>query len=206
MISAFVGCDWLVVGDGIAEVLTKSGVSYEVCVPYKKGEPELQKVNLYIYHHITEQFQKLYGFTSREDRNFFRLLITAKGVGPAVAIKLMNQLTVKEITYAIATASASELTAAKGVGKAAADAIISKLKNKFDADTVPEPIKDVLTKEAITLATNGLMSLGMLKSDIMKKIMSTDFRDNLSQKLTECGVSVTDEEISKIIIKLFMKG
>ena len=71
-------------------IVDVSGVGYEIIVP----ETEYNKATLgegikfYTYHHIREQSQELFGFSSLAAKKLFELLITVQGIGPKAAIAI----------------------------------------------------------------------------------------------------------------------
>ena len=110
-----------------------SGVCYAVKVPLNAEFPASGGTTpsyVYIYHHITEQSQALFGFPNRDDLNLFKTLITVDGIGPASALKIMSFYPSEKIRIDIADGDADDLCKAKGVGKKSADRIIATLKEK----------------------------------------------------------------------------
>ena len=72
-------------------LLEVGGVGYVVAVS-QRALPELEPSRsafLYIHHHIREDAQTLFGFTTRDERSTFQVLIATHGVGPAMALAVM---------------------------------------------------------------------------------------------------------------------
>jgi len=59
----------------------------------------------------------LYGFASESDRELFRILLTASGVGPKVALAILGSIAGEEVIRAIVSEDPDTLTLAPGVGK-----------------------------------------------------------------------------------------
>ena len=72
----------------------------------------------------------LYGFTSEEERDLFRLLITVSGVGPKVAIATLSGGSARDLLRAIAAGDAKRFQAVPGIGKRTAERIIVELREK----------------------------------------------------------------------------
>jgi Holliday junction DNA helicase RuvA len=103
----------------------------------------------------------LYGFSSEEERDLFRLLITVSGVGPKVAIATLSGGTARDLLRAIAAGDAKRFQAVPGIGKRTAERIIVELREKV-AGSLEEEV-DVVTGEtgdARSLARDGLVNLG----------------------------------------------
>jgi holliday junction DNA helicase RuvA len=115
------------------------GVGYVVQVPLSTfaslGELHTE-VTLLIHTHVREDALALYGFLSSRERHFFELLISASGVGPSLALKILSGMSVEELVPAIRGADLVRLTRIPGVGRKTAERIVVELKDKLDAVVV----------------------------------------------------------------------
>jgi Holliday junction DNA helicase RuvA len=103
----------------------------------------------------------LYGFSSEEERDLFRLLITVSGVGPKVAIATLSGGSTRDLLRAIAAGDAKRFQAVPGIGKRTAERIIVELREKV-AGALEEEVAVVAGQEggARILARDGLVNLG----------------------------------------------
>lgn len=103
----------------------------------------------------------LYGFSSEEERDLFRLLITVSGVGPKVAIATLSGGTARDLLRAIAAGDAKRFQAVPGIGKRTAERIIVELREKV-AGALEEEVAVGGSEEgdARVLARDGLVNLG----------------------------------------------
>jgi Holliday junction DNA helicase RuvA len=103
----------------------------------------------------------LYGFSSEEERDLFRLLITVSGIGPKVAIATLSGGGTRDLLRAIAAGDAKRFQAVPGIGKRTAERIIVELREKV-AGALEEEVVIVEGEEgsARTLARDGLVNLG----------------------------------------------
>jgi Holliday junction DNA helicase RuvA len=103
----------------------------------------------------------LYGFSSEEERDLFRLLITVSGVGPKVAIATLSGGGTRDLLRAIAAGDAKRFQAVPGIGKRTAERIIVELREKV-AGTLEEEVAAAVVGEgdARALARDGLVNLG----------------------------------------------
>jgi Holliday junction DNA helicase RuvA len=115
------------------------GVGYIVQVPLSTfaalGELHTE-VTLLIHTHVREDALSLYGFLSSREKHFFELLLSASGVGPSLALKILSGMSVEELVPAIRGSDLGRLTKIPGVGRKTAERIVVELKDKLDAVTV----------------------------------------------------------------------
>ncbi|NBN89495.1 MAG: Holliday junction branch migration protein RuvA [Actinobacteria bacterium] len=117
-----------------------AGVGYLVTVTprvFAELEPTTSCF-LYVHHHIREDAQTLYGFTGRDERECFNILLGAHGIGPAMALAILGTHSPRGLHHIIITSDLGALTMVPGVGKKTAERLLVELRGKFDAfDTSP---------------------------------------------------------------------
>lgn len=108
------------------------GVGYEVAVALGDYEQALlnEPMKFYTYHHIREQSQELFGFTSLAAKKMFEMLITVQGVGPKAALSILSLGDSEMVRNAIANGDAAFITKASGVGKRIAERVVVDLTDK----------------------------------------------------------------------------
>lgn len=115
------------------------GVGYLVQVPLSTyasvGELHAE-VTLLIHTHVREDALALYGFVSSREKHFFEMLLSASGVGPTLALKILSGMTVEELVPAIRASDLARLTRIPGVGRKTAERIVVELKDKLESVTV----------------------------------------------------------------------
>jgi Holliday junction DNA helicase RuvA len=115
------------------------GVGYLVQVPLSTyaslGELHTE-VTLLIYTHVREDALALYGFLSSREKHFFEMLLSASGVGPTLALKILSGMSVEELVPAIRGSDLARLTRIPGVGRKTAERIVVELKDKLEAVAV----------------------------------------------------------------------
>ena len=150
--------------DGVAEVrVAGSGLVYEVLVPacdagdlmMRQGK-EIAFVTL---HYFESQGQgshfvpRLIGFSSREQRDFFELLTTVKGIGNRKALRAM-QVSHGRMAEAIAAGDAKFLSTLPEIGKRTAESTIVELKGKLDPFLKdPSATRRALERSAVVAVT-----------------------------------------------------
>jgi Holliday junction DNA helicase RuvA len=108
------------------------GVGYEVAVALGDFEQALlnEPVKFYTHHHIREQSQELFGFSSLAAKKLFEMLITVQGVGPKAALAILSLGDSELVRNAIANGDSVFITKASGVGKRIAERVVVDLTDK----------------------------------------------------------------------------
>jgi len=88
------------------------------------------KVVVHTEMQVSETDQRLIGFTSGAERNWFRLLTAVQGVGSKVALAILSALTAEELQRACAGGDSAMVARANGVGPKLASRIVNELKDK----------------------------------------------------------------------------
>lgn len=148
-------------------ILLTGGVGYQVTVPATLQVSIDSEQTLFIHTHVREDILALYGFGSQQELAFFELLITVNGIGPKMAMEIMNEPAAM-IQNAIFSGNVAALTRISGVGKKLAERLVLELKGKITpSDGSPEPVK-VLVGQTDEDAVAALESLGYKRHHIQK--------------------------------------
>jgi len=152
-----------------AEVLTDGGVGYELAIPLgtyealpRIGEP----VRLHVALVVREDDWLLFGFATAFERVVFRKLLTAKGVGPALAIGMLSALTAERLIRAIREKDVATLQQVPRVGRKKAEQLVLDLADKLDevsAAGVSDGSRTAGASESD--AIRALVSLGYVAAD-----------------------------------------
>lgn len=113
-------------------IIDVHGVGYEVAVAAGDYDRALlhEPLKLFTYHHIREQSQELFGFSSLAAKKLFELLITVQGVGPKAALAILSLGESEDVRNAIAGGDAAYIMKASGVGKRTAERVVVDLSDK----------------------------------------------------------------------------
>lgn len=123
---------------------------------------------LLVHEVIREDSHQLYGFSDREERDMFRLLITVSGVGAGTARMMLSSLTHHELEKAILGADVNILKGIKGIGLKTAQRIIVDLKDKVGKQTGTGEIFAFTDNTRREEALSALVMLGFGKSAVLK--------------------------------------
>jgi len=151
------------------------GIGYEVAVAFGDYEKAMlgEEVKFYTYHHIREQSQDLFGFSTLAAKKLFELLITVQGVGPKAALAILSLDDSEIVRSSIASSDATFVARASGVGKRIAERVVVDL-----SDKVGLPIRyDNSSVTGLSQAMNhtdealeALMALGYNLADATKAL------------------------------------
>lgn len=173
--------------------ITVNGVTYEVHISINTYEhiQDKQKVELFIYHHITEQTQSLYGFFEEKEKNLFVHLISVSGVGTSTARVALSGMKPQEISNAIVNGNEGVIKGIKGIGPKTAKRLILELKDKLlksseNVELLPEGGNN-LSHDALT----ALVSLGIARNTAHKAV----------QKVLSSGDYNGVEDVIKLALK-----
>ena len=121
-----------------------------------------QSVKLYIYEAIREDAHVLFGFSTKQERELFLLLISVSGIGGNTARMILSALSPTELCNVISSGNERLLKGVKGIGLKTAQRIIVDLKDKIASTGVEtvagsaatlSPIHSEVYDEAIAALT-----------------------------------------------------
>ncbi|MBQ6816265.1 MAG: Holliday junction branch migration protein RuvA [Clostridia bacterium] len=144
-----------------------------------KLPPVGQEIFVHTYLVVKEDAMDLYGFSTREELETFKLITSVNGVGAKIGMALLAQFTPESLLLYIAGEDAKMLTAASGVGLKLAQRIVLELKDKtgnistansLDISAVSTALDKQNTKEAVA----ALVSLGFSQSEASQAVSKLD--------------------------------
>ena len=144
-------------------------IGYEVQVPSGDFDRALlgEPVKFFTYHHIREQSQELFGFSSLTAKKLFELLITVQGVGPKAALAILSLGESEVVRNAIANSDSLFITKASGVGKKTAERVVIDLSDKVGLAVNVAHATGTTVAQAGDEALEALMALGYNLNDAM---------------------------------------
>jgi Holliday junction DNA helicase RuvA len=95
------------------------------------------RASLFVETQMREDAIKLFGFTTSEEREWFRLLQTVQGVGAKVALSILSTQSISDLARAVAFEDKAQVGRAQGVGPKLAARIVAELKDKAAAISAP---------------------------------------------------------------------
>ena len=197
------------------------GLGYEIQIlesfflKLKTNQISNKKITLWLKHIKKEDSDLLFGFTSKEQKNFFIEILSIRGVGSQIGMSLLNKFSIGEVINAIKTQNKKLICSVPGIGQKMSDRLILELKNKFKSEIKFEEekandefeIKDPEINKMIEDLQLTLQSLNYKNKEI-KTILpiiinEVDFlskkENNLSfENLLKLAMNYLDKESSNI--------
>jgi Holliday junction DNA helicase RuvA len=115
-------------------ILDVNGVGYQAQIPlstYAALGALNAEAELLIHTHVREDQIALYGFHTAREKQCFELLISASGVGPNLALRILSGLSTEELIRAVGKGDLAQLTRAPGVGRKIAERMVVELRDKI---------------------------------------------------------------------------
>ncbi|MGM9753229.1 MAG: Holliday junction branch migration protein RuvA [Candidatus Cryptobacteroides sp.] len=157
-------------------VLDNQGIGYsiEISLQTYASLENRQEAKLYIHHHIqnSSDVELYYGFSSKDERALFQLLISVSGVGVNTARVILSSFSADELRDAILSENVNAIKSVKGIGLKTAQRMILELKDKIVKGEGLAPGALFVTDNNAVMeeAATALQMLGFSKPNISKAL------------------------------------
>jgi len=126
------------------------GLGYEIQIleslflKLKTNQISNKNITLWIKHIKKEDSDLLFGFTSKEQKNFFMEILSIRGVGSQISMGILNKFSINEVINAVKTQNKKLICSVPGVGQKMSDRLILELKSKLknEIQFEEEKVKD----------------------------------------------------------------
>ena len=121
-------------------LLNCHGLGYEIQIlesfflKLKQTHISNKKITLWIKHIKKEDSDLLFGFTSKDQKNFFIEILSIRGVGSQIGMGILNKFSINEVINAVKTQNKKLICSVPGIGQKMCDRLILELKNKFKVE------------------------------------------------------------------------
>ena len=188
------------------------GIGYEIQIlesfflKLKTNSRSDRNITLWVKHIKQEDKDLLFGFASKDQRNFFIEILNIRGIGSQIAMALLNKFSIIEFINAINTQNKKLISSVPGVGQKMTERLILELKSKFKSDFKKEekknkqefPIKKTQTDKLLDDLQLTLKSLNYSKKEIniiLPKIIKDTKTIDLADKKEK---NISFEDLLKI--------
>lgn len=153
-------------------VIDCNGIGYLVHISLHTFSqiPDQEQISLYTYLQVKEDAHNLFGFSSKTERELFKLLLSVSGVGASTARTMLSSLSPDQIKEAIASGDAPLIQSVKGIGAKTAQRVILDLKDKVIKVYGIEEVSDKKDNTQKEEALSALEVLGFNKKQAEKVI------------------------------------
>ena len=179
-------------------VLDNSGIGYaiEISLQTYAALESQKEAKVYIYHHIqsSSDVELFYGFSSKDERSIFELLISVSGVGVNTARVILSSFSADELREAILSENVAAIKSVKGIGLKTAQRRVLELKDKISkgeggvSEVLLVSDRNAVAEEAAA----ALQMLGFSKPNISKAI----------QKIVSSNPNIKVEELIKQALQM----
>lgn len=179
-------------------VLDNSGIGYaiEISLQTYAALESQKEAKVYIYHHIqsSSDVEMFYGFSSKDERSIFELLISVSGVGVNTARLILSSFSADELREAILSENVAAIKSVKGIGLKTAQRMVLELKDKISkgeggvSEVLLVSDRNAVAEEAAA----ALQMLGFSKPNISKAI----------QKIVSSNPNIKVEELIKQALQI----
>ena len=152
-----------------AVVIDVAGVGFLVQVP-TSTQSQLQQQKqamLYVKLVVREDNLRLFGFTTKPERDMFEKLQTISGIGPGLALNILSAGKLDDLRQAIIAGDLQRFKKIKGVGQKMANRIVLELKGSLPP---LEPTPAASADESIAQAVSALIGLGYPRQDALEAV------------------------------------
>ena len=164
-----------------------SGVGYLCSVTtstFAELEPTVS-VFLHVHHHIREDAQTLFGFSSRVERDTFNILIATHGIGPAMAMAILSTYSPTALVTVVTSGDTQALTVVPGVGKKTAERLMIELKSRLNLEGISAVDAYGSVQSAAADVREALTALGYGPEEIREAMRQLTTADDAETMLRD---------------------
>jgi len=168
------------------------GLGYEIQIlesfflKLKTNQIPNKNITLWIKHIKKEDSDLLFGFTSKEQKNFFIEILSIRGVGSQIGIGLLNKFSISEIINAIKTQNKKLICSVPGIGQKMSDRLILELKSKFKSEIQLSKEK---SKDEFEIKDHGI---NKMVKDLQLTLQSLSYKNKEIKTILPIIIKETD--------------
>jgi len=151
-------------------VVDCNGVGYSVNISLHTFSqlPSGENVKLFIHLQVREDSHTLFGFSSKVEREVFRLLISVSGIGASIARTMLSTLSPEQVMEAITQNNIAVIQSVKGIGAKTAQRVVLDLKDKIIKIYGLDEVSLVSNNTNRNEALSALETLGFARKQVEK--------------------------------------
>ena len=154
------------------------GLGYEIQIlesfflKLKTNQISNKNITLWIKHIKKEDSDSLFGFTSKDQKNFFIEILNIRGVGSQIGMGILNKFSISEVINAIKTQNKKLICSVPGIGQKMSERLILELKSKFINEL---KIDEEKSKDEFQIKYN---EINKILSDLQLTLKSLNYTKN----------------------------
>ncbi|HLV44956.1 MAG TPA: Holliday junction branch migration protein RuvA [Aggregatilineales bacterium] len=173
------------IGDG-SVVVNVGGVGLEIAVPASvlSDRSRLgEVVDIVTYLVVREDALTLYGFANLEEKATFQLLLGVPGVGPRLALSVINTLAPHVLANAVQQEDADIIARVPGVGKKTAQKIVLELRGKLVAADMPAGLAAVSSLDTEVIEVLTAMGFSIVEAQSALQAIPRDAPEDIEERV-----------------------
>ncbi len=166
-------------------VVTVAGIGFRVYVPDKVLQQAAgagAHILLFTHLHVRENELALYGCTTQEEIELFRLLLSVSGIGPRLALVTLSFLSPERLRLAIAGEQVDVLAQVPGVGPKTARRVIFQLKDKLTLGAL-EALPPLTDQDADVIAALTALGYSVVEAQTAVQSLPRDASLGLEERI-----------------------
>lgn len=157
------------------------------------------EITLYTYLSVRDDNIELFGFSTIQELNCFKLLISVSGVGGKAATSILSDITPENFAFLVASGDSKAFTKTKGIGTKTAQRIVLELKDKISSEA--------FTIKNIPAVTNNADVSPSAVSEAMEALMVLGYsQGEIAPLLRKCDSSLSTQELIREVLRLIASG
>lgn len=180
-------------------IIENNGIGYYINTSFNtlKNLSEGEEASVFTYMYVREDILALYGFSTKDEIDMFKKLISVNGVGPKAGLAILSTYEINSIKLFILKDDVNAMSKPSGIGKKTASKIILDLKDKIGK---LEELANINMNDIVSVATD----LSNDTDDITAVLMSLGFSQIEAKKAIE-GIDLTGKTENQIIKEALKK-
>ena len=173
-------------------LLNCQGLGYEIQIlesfflKLKTNQKSNKQITLWIKHIKKEDSDLLFGFKSKDQKNFFIEILDVRGVGSQIGMGLLNKFSISEFIYAIKTQNKKLICSVPGIGQKMTERLILELRNKFKNELL---IQEAKNEEEIL---NKNTEINKMIDDLQLTLRSLNYKNKEINSILPIIIEETD--------------
>lgn len=140
---------------------------------------------IYLFTHliVREDALTLYGFADGEERDIFEILLTVSGVGPRLALMILNTLSREHLQNAVVREEPDILTRVPGIGKKTAQKIVFELKDKISRKLGQQPMPLISAVDEDVIAALTALGYSIIEAQTALQSIPRDAPNDVGERI-----------------------
>lgn len=175
-------------------IILSQGIGYHLMISFHTFEKikNKEQVRLYTYLHVREDLMALVGFSTKEEKSLFLILLNIQGVGLQTARLILSKFSVEELHNIAFREDEKMIATVKGIGIKSAKKIIIDLKSKLEKNPLITP-----ANSTSTLSSNSFLIKQQATTALVNLGFSQPIAQKMVQELLQENPQLTIEELLK---------